>query len=344
MGKLKLAIVGCGFWANYQVAAWKEFKDDVEIVGIADRSLEKATEFQKLFDIPQVFDDAETMIRTIRPDLVDIITTPETHADLINLAIKYNTAVICQKPLTPSWEESREIVELCAQNNVPLFVHENWRFQDPIRKVKELIDAGEVGKIFRARITCSHAFPVFENQPNLKEREEMAIADLGIHLLDTARYLFGETSHLYAQTSTVSAGIKGEDVATIILTMESGCQCIVEVSFATKQEIPHFPQTLIHIEGNKGVISVKENYKISLITDNGVENKTAIPQPFKWANPDYAIVHSSIYSCNKSILKAITGNAAGETTGKDNLETLRLTYASYLSAKNNSVVYLKDFI
>jgi predicted dehydrogenase len=99
--------------------------------------------------------------------------------------------------------------------------------------------------------SCSHAFPVFVNQPFLKESEQMVIADLGVHLLDTARYFFGEADYLYAQVSRVTPGVKGEDVATILITFENGCRCTVEVSVATRQEIPHFPQTLVHIEGSR---------------------------------------------------------------------------------------------
>ncbi len=342
MEKIKIAVAGCGFWSNYQVAAWKEF-ENVEIVAAYNRNADKAHDFQKRFNIPHIYEDVETMLQASKPDVLDIVTANSTHADFVRLGARHKVATICQKPLTSSWEESKEIVALCQKQQVPLYVHENWRFQTPMRKVKALLSGESVGDVFRARITCSHAFPVFENQPALKELKEMAIADLGVHLLDTARYLFGEAEYLYAQVSSITPGIKGEDVATILLTMKNGCRCIIEVSFTTKQEIPHFPQTTMHIEGSKGVISVKEHYKISLITSNGVEVIDASPRMFPWANPDYAVVHSSIYDCNKNLLAGIAGEAEAETTGTDNLETLRLTYAAYESAKSNRVIHLKDF-
>lgn len=343
MNKLRIAIAGCGFWANYQVAAWKEF-EEVEIVAAYNRTMDKAYDFQKRFAIARVFPDVETMLKESKPDVLDIISSSDTHAEYVKLAAQYRTTVICQKPLTPSWQESKEVVALCAEKQVPLYVHENWRFQSPMRKVKSLLESGVVGKVFRARISCSHAFPVFENQPFLKELEEMVIADLGVHLLDTARYFFGEAEYLYAQVSHVTPGVKGEDVATILITFRNGCRCTVELSVATRQEIPHFPQTLVHIEGSLGVLTVKENYQITVVTDAGVQTLDASPRLFPWVNPDYAVVHSSIYDCNKSILGAITGRAPAETTGVDNLETLRLTYASYASAKDNTVIHLKDYV
>ena len=342
MTKTKIAVAGCGFWANYQVAAWKEI-EGVEIIAAADTNTEKLSAFKKKFGIAEVFADAETMLRTRKPDILDIISAPESHTALVKLGVKYRAAVICQKPLTPSWNESKELVGLSEKTGVPLYVHENWRYQSPMRRIKNLLEERVAGDVFRARITCSHAFPVFDNQPFLRELDEMVIADLGVHLLDTARYFFGEADYLYAQVSRVTPGVKGEDVATILITFKSGCRCIVELSVATRQEILHFPQTLVHLEGTRGVITLKENFQISVVTDGGVETVDASPRLFTWVNPDYAVVHSSIYDCNQSILSAILGKSPGETTGMDNLETLRLTYAAYASARENSIIHLKDF-
>lgn len=342
MEKVRLAISGCGFWANYQVAAWKELPG-VEVVAAADKDQSKLSAFREKFGIPKVYDDTEAMLKDAAPDALDIITSADTHAEMVRLGLKYKTAVICQKPLTPSWNESKEIVRLCAEKQLPLYVHENWRFQAPMRRIKGLLASGRAGKIFRARITCSHAFPVFINQPSLKDLEQMVIADLGIHLLDTARYFFGEADYLYAQVSRVTPGVKGEDVATILITFRNGCRCTVELSVATRQEVPHFPQTLVHIEGTEAVISLKENYQIAVVSDSGVETLDAAPRLFSWVNPDYAVVHSSIYDCNKSILNALTKKETGETTGADNLETLRLAYAAYASAAENKVIHLQHF-
>ena len=341
MNKVRIAVAGCGFWANYQVAAWKEI-DAVEVVAVADKNAERVKTFQQKFDIAGGFEDVEAMLKTSRPDILDVISSSDAHGSMVRTALRHKTAVICQKPLAPTWQESKELVALSAQAGTPLHVHENWRFQAPMRKVKGLVDQGVAGEVFRARITCSHAFPVFENQPFLKELDQMVIADLGVHLLDAARYLFGEADYLYAQVSTVTPGIKGEDVATILITFKSGCRCIVELSVATRQEVPHFPQTLLHLEGTKGVITVKENYQITTVTDK-VSVVVTPPRSFSWVHPDYAIVQSSIYDCNRSILEAIVQNKSGETSGKDNLETLRLTYAAYASAEKNEVIHLKDF-
>ena len=59
-----------------------------------------------------------------------------------------------------------------------------------------------------------------------------------------------------------------------------------------------------------------------------------------WADPDYAVVHSSIVACNAHMLQALAGQEIAETTGEDNVKTLRLTYSAYESARSGKAVHL----
>src|SRR5690606_39312970 len=81
--------------------------------------------------------------------------------------------------------------------------HENWRWQSPIRKVKELLDAGVIGNVFKARVTFCSAFPVFDNQPFLRELEEFILTDIGSHILDVCRFLFGDRKSTRLNSSHV---------------------------------------------------------------------------------------------------------------------------------------------
>ena len=85
------------------------------------------------------------------------------------------------------------MVHACKEAGVPFFVHENFRWQAPIRALKTVIDSGEIGTPFRARIQFVFHKPfVFENQPMLKTLEQLALADVGSHLFDLARFFFGD--------------------------------------------------------------------------------------------------------------------------------------------------------
>jgi len=335
--KLRFAVIGTGFWANYQIPAWFEM-DGVELVALYNRTKSKAEAVAGRFGVPRVYDNVEQLLDQERLDFVDIITDVDTHAPFVEMAARRGVGVICQKPMAPKLAVARQMVELCEQKGVPFFIHENWRWQSPIRKVKELLDAGVIGNVFKARVTFCSAFPVFDNQPFLRELEEFILTDIGSHILDVCRFLFGEASTLYCQTARVNPGIKGEDVANVLMKMKNGVSCFAEMSYASILEFEAFPQTFILVEGEKGSLHLTRDYEVRITERGGTKAVKAEPRMYDWLDPKYALVHSSIVDCNRDILNGLQGKGNAETTGKDNLETVRLVHAAYESARNNKVI------
>ncbi len=342
MKKLRFAVIGTGFWANYQIPAWLEL-DGIKLVALYNRTVSKAESMAQKFNVPTVYDDVKKLLENEKLDFVDIITDVDTHGVFTELAAKNGVAVICQKPMAPKLSIAQGMVNTCQKYNVPFFIHENWRWQSPIRKLKELLDSGTIGKTFKARVTFCSAFPVFENQPFLAELEEFILTDIGSHILDVCRFLFGEVETLYCNTASVNPKIKGEDVANVLMKMENGVSCYAEMSYASVLEHKSFPQTYILVEGKNGSLSLTENYAIHITTLEGTNFTNALPKSYSWLDPEYALIHSSIVDCNRDILNALQGKRKAETTGSDNLETVRLVHAAYHSAKNNKLVTLKSF-
>ena len=341
MSPLRFAIFGAGFWSNFQLAAWRELKG-VECVAIYNRTRAKADALAKKFNVAKTYDDAEELLRREKLDFVDIISDVDTHSHFVHLAAKHKVPAICQKPLAPTLAEAERMVAACKQAGVPLFVHENWRFQRPIRCVKDLLAENAIGAPFRARIDMISGFPVFRNQPFLKELPQFILTDLGTHILDAARFLFGEASSLYCHTKRVHPDIKGEDVATVMMKMGTQqttvlCQ-MAYAENALEREV--FPQTLIFIEGDKGSLELAPDYWVRVTTAEGTNSRRHPPPRYSWADPAYDVVQASIVDCHADLLCALSGNGAAETTGDDNLKTLRLVFAAYDSANSNRVVQI----
>jgi D-apiose dehydrogenase len=342
MKTLKGAILGTGFWANYQIPAWQEL-DGVEIVAAYNRTKSKAEAIARKFGIPSVYDNAEEMIKSEKLDFVDIITDVDTHAHFTELAVKHGVAVICQKPMAPKLEIAKGMLDISNKAGVPFYIHENFRWQKPIRTFGELLKQNIIGNVFKAKVTFCSAFPVFDNQPFLAELDEFILTDVGSHVLDACRFLFGEAEYLTCHISTVNKTIKGEDVANVFMRMKNGISCYAEMSYASILEKEAFPQTFILAEGSEGSLHLGWDYQIKLNTRKGTETIVAEPKMYPWADPQYAIVHSSIVDCNRNILAALQGTSQAETTGEDNFETVRLVHASYASARNNTTIKLSSF-
>ena len=339
MNKLRFAVVGTGFWARYQLAGWRELPG-VECVALCNRHRERAEELAREFGVPAVYDDPQKMLERERLDFLDIITDVKTHASLVRLAASHRLPVICQKPMATTLAEAAEMLRVCRESNTPFYVHENWRWQTPLRQLKHDLARGVIGQPFRARIHFCSSFPVFDNQPFLKELEQFILTDIGSHILDTARFLFGEASTLYCRTHSIHREIKGEDVATVIMTMGNGMTVVCEMSYASRTEHERFPETYVVIEGEKGSLELGPDYRLCLTTEAGSCIKRYPPPRYSWVDPAYELVQASIVPCNANLLAALRGETQAETTGEDNLRTVQLIFASYESARSGEVIHL----
>ena len=337
MKELRFAIIGAGFWARYQLAAWRELSG-VRCIALCDRVRSRADFLARQFDVPAVYEDAEELLRCEKPDFLDVITDAETHSRFVHLAAKHRIAVICQKPMAPALTDAEQMVAICAAAKVPFSMHENWRWQTPIREIKRVLESRVIGKVFRARIDYCNSFPVFENQPFLKTLRQFILADMGSHIFDVVRFLFGEATRIYCHSHQITPGIAGEDAATAMLQMQSGATVVCNLSYASRLEHDCFPQTFLHIEGELGSLELAPDYWLRLTTSRGTETRRSPPLIYSWADARYALVHSSIVECHKNLLNALQTGTDPETSAADNLKTLRLVQAAYDSAQISQAV------
>lgn len=340
--KLRFAIFGAGFWARVQLAAWREV-GGAECVAIYNRSRAKAEAFARDLGVPAVYDDPEKLLREVQPDFVDNITELGGHKPLSLLCAKHRIPCICQKPMAASLKDAREMVAAFRKAKTPFFVHENWRWQTPMRALIETLRSGVIGTPFRARFTMISGFDVWASQPALAELDRFILADLGVHLLDAARACFGEAHSVYCQTRrTLAPTVRGENVATLLLAMgEARTSVAVELAYAkTPLEREVFPQTLAFVEGPLGSIEVTGDYWLRVTTKRGTHSRRHAPPRYAWADPRYDVAQASMVPCLRNLLGALRGEHGGETTGPDNLKTMKLTFAAYESAAKDRVIQL----
>lgn len=337
MSKLRFAMLGTGFWSYFQLAGWME-TGEVECVALYNRTRSKAEKLAQQFGIPAVYDDPDALFANEQLDFVDICTNVETHYPLTQKAAQRGLPVVCQKPMASNLQEAVALVDVCREAGVPLYINENWRWQTAIRAFKHQLDKGHIGKIFRARIDYRNSFPVFDNQPFLKEIDQFILTDIGSHILDASRFLFGEATSLYCHTHRVNPEIKGEDSATVMMKMGGGVTVVCDMSYATKREHDRFPETYIEVEGDRGFLELAPDFWIRETTDEGTFAKRYAPPRYSWADPAYDIPHSSIVPCQLNLARALKGLEYGETNGEDNLKTVRLVFGAYESAQTGRVL------
>jgi len=344
MEKLKFAVIGCGFWSRFQIGAWTEV-EGAELVAVYNRTRSKAENIAEYFKVPRIYDNPEELFRKEKLDFVDIITDVETHAVFVELALKHGIKnIICQKPMAPDFPTAKKMVQMCSNAGARLYIHENYRWQAPVRRFKQIIDSGVIGKPFKARVSFLSGFPVFDNQPFLKELDHFILTDMGSHVLDVTRFLFGECEELWCQTRAVNKGIKGEDVASLLMKMKNGMPVFSELSYASIVEHDSFSTLYILAEGEKGSVYLGPEFEIRTTTKSGTTSEIVQFPSYSWADPDYIVNHESGIHINRNILNDMLGKGKAENTGADNLETVRLIWACYESASSGKTIRIKEFI
>jgi predicted dehydrogenase len=241
--------------------------------------------------------------------------------------------------MAPDYETAQEMVAACQEAGILFFVHENFRWQTPLRAFKRVLDEDPVGQPLRARIQFVHGMEdfVWENQPMLKTLERFALMDLGSHMLDLARFYFGEPQSLYCQHFQIRDDIAGEDAASVVLKI-GDMMCTCDISYSTKTEWKKFPETFVYVEGKKGTIELGPDFFIRVTTDEGTRLRRYAPPRYDWCDPDYNVAHSSMVPIHQDFLRAFRTGEPAENTGEDNLKTMRLVFAAYESAKRNQVI------
>ena len=211
-------------------------------------------------------------------------------------------------------------------------IHENFRWQPAMVRVKELLP--QIGNLFFGRVMWRSGYDVYRDQPYLREDKEFITADLAIHLLDLARYFMGDVVSIYSLLNTINPTIKGEDIGTYTMKMESGATCVVEASYTSQPEFEPFPQTYLLLEGDQGTIRLDHDYNITLIQGDNVQKETVTAPSYAWNTSPFEAIQQSVINIQQHWINCLKNGTLPDTHGADNLKTIELVFGAYQSARS----------
>ena len=226
MARLRIAGIGAGYFSRFHLEGWRD-APGAEVVAWCDQDPAKAQMLAGEFGIPRTFADAVAMLDSVRPNLVDIVTPPPSHAALVALAHARGIPTICQKPVTPSWTESVALAAAADTSGVLCVIHENFRFQPWYREAKRLLAAGALGTphsvAFRLRPGDGQGPSAYlDRQPYFQQMPRLLIVETAIHWIDTFRFLLGEVDAVTARLRRMNPVIAGEDAGILIFEFAGG--------------------------------------------------------------------------------------------------------------------------
>lgn len=292
MGKLKIGIIGTGNIAQ-QHASGYQLLEDVEIVACCDLNRDRAEEFAKRNNIPAVYASYDEMLAKAELDAVSVTTWNNAHMPASVAALNAGKHVLVEKPMAMNAEEGRIMKEAAEKNGKLLMIGFVRRFDPKTDIAKEYIESGEVGDIYYAKTKCTRRCG---NPLGWFADKSLSgggpLIDLGVHMIDLARYLMGKPCAVsvygvtankigpmedikhhsrYLAYSAGSGVCDVEDFATAIIRFDNGAALHVEVSFSghiAKEELS------LEILGAKGGMTINPDLALYTVKHNLLVDET----------------------------------------------------------------------
>ena len=329
---LKLATVGAGYFARFHYEAWRRIPE-VSLAAVCDRDQAAADAVATDFDDTRVFGDFETMLDTVRPDLVDIITPPPTHADFVAAAAKRGIAAICQKPFCPDLETARNTVDLIRREEATVVVHENFRFQPWYGAIRAEIEAGRIGDpyqiAFRLRPGDGQGPDAYlARQPYFQEMPRFLVHETAIHFIDVFRYLFGEVAAVTARLARLNPAIAGEDAGVILFDFEAGSRGLFDGNRLADHAAENRRLTMgeMLIEGSAGALALDGDGGLAFRAFG--ENDWS-PVPYAWQDRGFG--GDCVYRLQRHVVDHLVDGAPLMNRAEDYLRNVEIVEAVYRS-------------
>lgn len=326
---LRVACLGAGYFSQFHFDAWERI-EKAKLIGIANRNIDKALQTGY-----PAFIDLEQMLEATFPDLLDIITPPETHLNTIKAALDHGVkAIICQKPFCASIEEAWTAVSLAEKAGIPLIVHENFRFQPWYREMARSVAAGEIGDVhqmtFRLRTGDGQGSDAYlSRQPYFQKMERFLIHETAVHWIDTFRFLLGNIRAVYADLRKMNPAIAGEDAGYIIFDFDHGVRAIFDgnrhLDHAAENNRTTFGEALL--EGTGGTITLSGNGAVHLRPFGGSTARTLL-EPIEWRG----FAGDCVFALQRHVVDGLLKKGSFENTAADYLRVMEIEQAIYRSA------------
>jgi predicted dehydrogenase len=202
---LSVGIIGYGYWGPNIVRNF-HMQDDSQVSIVCDRRPEALARAAKSYPGMEVTSDELEVLRSPNVDVVGVVTPVWTHFELAKAALLNGKHVFVEKPFTSTSEQAEELIELAARKHLKIMVDHTFLFTGAVRKIKQLIEAGELGDLYYYDTTRVN-LGLFQHDVNV-------IWDLAPHDLSIMDYLLPAKAE--GLVATGQKHINGvEDVAYI---------------------------------------------------------------------------------------------------------------------------------
>jgi predicted dehydrogenase len=339
----KIALVGCGRISRKHIEAIKAIKS-AELAAVCDPDEKRAKKAAESAGVP-FYDSYDEMLTKTDVDIVNILTPSGDHpAHTIDIVKKYRKHIVVEKPMALRLEDADEMIRVCDEYGVKLFVVKQNRFNIPVQKAREALEAGRFGKMVmgtvRVRWCRDQAYYDQDAWRGTWARDGGVISNQASHHIDLLEWMLGEPVSVMAKNGTYLVDVEVDDTCVAIIKFRSGALGVVEATTAVR---PRDLEGSLSLLGEKGTVVIGgfavNKMETWNFTGESDEDRRAVLERYAETPPSvYGYGHQRYL---EHVLECIDTNKKDLLDGFEGRKSLELINAIYESVETGKEVFLR---
>ncbi|MDR4945554.1 Gfo/Idh/MocA family protein [Neobacillus cucumis] len=342
MKKLRIGVIGCGSIAQHRHLPEYQVNLNVELVAVCDINQERAMEVAEKYGVIS-YTDYNELLKSGEVDAVSVCTPNYLHAPISIAALEAGLHVLCEKPMATSKEEAEAMIAAAEKSGKKLMIGHNQRFVPSHQKARQLIQNGEIGKIYSFRTAFGHGGPenwsVEGKEGWFFQKEKAfvgAMGDLGVHKADLIRYVLGE--EITEVGSFVETNAKDfadvDDNAVCVLKTESGIIGTLAASWAYVSKEDN--STIIY--GEKAILRLEDDPINSLVVQYSTGEVVKYELGKIQSNDAGGQSNSHVI---EQFVHAVLQDQEPAVTGEEGMKSLEVILAALKSNETKQIVQVR---
>ena len=343
MRVLKFALVGCGRIAKRHSELLGHGQiHDANLVAVCDVVPDKAAKVAGLFSVPH-FADMHDMMRSVDIDVVVVLTESGKHADQVVALAPYGKHIVVEKPMALTLDDADAMIHACDKAGVKLFVVKQNRFNVPVVKVRQALEAGRFGKLVlgTVRVRWCRRQDYYDQDPwrGTWALDGGVLTNQASHHVDLLEWMMGEVDSVFAMSATALANIEAEDTAVVTVRFKNGALGVIEATTAAR---PTDLEGSLSILGEGGTVEVGgfavNKMKVWKFGKPEPDDETVMDRYS--VNPPnvYGFGHQAYY---EHVVDCILNDSRHLVDGLEGRKSLELINAIYESIETGREVHLR---
>ncbi|MFT5523142.1 MAG: putative dehydrogenase [Pirellulaceae bacterium] len=345
-----IGCIGAGFiMADCHLVAYRNA--GFNPIAISSRKKERADEVAARHGIANSYSDYRELLDNRDVEVVDIAVPPDIQLEVIKEIVErkdHIRGILAQKPMGMNYQEAKQIVQMCRRAGITLAVNQNMRYDQSIRACKDLLNRGYLGDPVLATIDM-RAIPHW--MPWQKRLGWVTLRIMSIHHLDTFRYLFGDPQRIFASVRpdprTAKSFRHKDGICLYILEYANGFRATSCDDVWTGPALEGAESDISinwRVEGEAGMARGTIGWPEYPNPTPSTIDFTTTQQPGYWFQPRWKEVWfpDAFVGTMAQLLVALEEGTEPEIGGTDNLNTMALVDACYLSVKEHRAVTLNE--